>query len=235
MDRLTRHELKSDKFVAEVAHTVEYVEQHRSQMIRYGVIALAVLVAVAGGWYFIKYRKQAQAAAISELVRYYNAPAGMQNTPPGMLVFATPQEKEAAVTKLCNETISKHSGSEAGAVANYYLGIQAAEKGNLADGERYLKAAMQEGGADYGSLAKLALSNVYNANGKTADAEKLVRELMDKPTILVTKDQATVELARLVAKSRPDEARKLLEPLRGQTGAIGRVSMNAYTELNLNK
>ena len=48
VDRVTRKELKADRFAQEVGHTVEYVSEHRKQVIRYGTIAAAVLVVVIG-------------------------------------------------------------------------------------------------------------------------------------------------------------------------------------------
>ena len=52
-----------------------------------------------------------------------------------------------------------------------------------------------------------------------AEAEKLLRSLIDDPTILVSKEQATIALAKVVAKKNPAEARKLLEPLRAASAA----------------
>ena len=51
------------------------------------------------------------------------------------------------------------------------------------------------------------------SQGKTDDAEKLLRQLIDKPTMFVSKEQATLDLAQVLAKKNPAEARKLLEPL----------------------
>ena len=63
------------------------------------------------------------------------------------------------------------------------------------------------------SVAQLALAQIYESEGKSAEAEKLLRQLIDKPTLFVSKEEATLELAKLLAKSNPAEARKLVEPL----------------------
>ena len=39
---------------------------------------------------------------------------------------------------------------------------------------------------------------------------------MDHPTIFVSKEQAAITLARFLARKKPAEARKLLDPLRNQ-------------------
>jgi hypothetical protein len=54
---------------------------------------------------------------------------------------------------------------------------------------------------------------------------------MDNPTIFVSKDQATVVLARMLVLSKPAEARKLLEPLRAKPGAVGQTAIQAYADL----
>lgn len=69
------------------------------------------------------------------------------------------------------------------------------------------------------------------AEGRAADAEKILRDLMAHPTVFVSKDQAIVALARGIAPTRPDEARKLLEPLRTQNGVVSQVAITAVGEL----
>ena len=77
-------------------------------------------------------------------------------------------------------------------------------------------------------LGRQALAQVYASQGKPADAEKLLRELIASPTPTVTKEQATIVLGQLLASSKPDEARKLLEPLRTSTrSAVSRAAITA--------
>ena len=57
------------------------------------------------------------------------------------------------------------------------------------------------------------MAEIYQSQGKNAEAEKLLRKLIENPTVFVSKDQATLELAQLLAKSNPAEARKLVAPL----------------------
>ena len=49
----------------------------------------------------------------------------------------------------------------------------------------------------------------------------MLRDLIAHPTIFVSKEQATITLARYLAPKKPAEARKLLDPLRAEPG-IGR-------------
>jgi len=63
---------------------------------------------------------------------------------------------------------------------------------------------------NYASLAKLALAEIDASENRNGDAEKLLKDLMDHPTDLVSKTQATIAYARVIGPTRPDEARKLL-------------------------
>lgn len=230
MDRITRKELKTDKFALEVEHTVEYVGEHKRQMFLYGGIALAVLL-VAGLAYWFMQRQHAQRqAALYEALRVQDATIGPGGT--DMVVsFPTQDAKNKAVAEAMNSVVAKYSGSTEAAIARYYLGVNAADQGKLDEAERAWKQVVEAGEKPYGSLAKFSLADLYQAQGKRADAEKLLRELIENPTVLVTKEQATIALARSIAKTNPTEARKMLEPLRTERSAVSRAAISALSEL----
>jgi hypothetical protein len=72
------------------------------------------------------------------------------------------------------------------------------------------------------------------SEGRADQAEKVLRFLMDNPTPLVSKEQATLELARVIAKNRPNEAKRLLEPLRtSRVSAVSQAAITLYGELGL--
>lgn len=231
MDRLTRHELKADKFVEEVGQTVHFLEEHRQQLIRYGAVALVVLVLAAAGYYYYRTKRTERQQALYMAIETYNAPVSPTAPPNALKWFPTAEERNKAVRKELGELISKYSGSEEAAVASYLLGLQAADQGDVAQAERYLKAAIQDGGKEYAALAKYALAQMYNSEGRAGEAEALLRELISAPSVLVSKEQATITLARYLAKSRPEEARKLLDPLRADPGTVGRIAISAYSEI----
>jgi predicted negative regulator of RcsB-dependent stress response len=230
VDRLTRKELKQDKFAQEVGQTVEFLERHRRQILRYSAIA-AALVLVAAGWlYYSRYQKSVRQKELAAAMDLMQAPIG----PPelyGPNAFPTPEDKDKAVEKALQDLVSKHPRSEEAFIALYFLGARAGSNpSRLEEAVKYLQQA-GGGNSPYASLARLALAEVYASQGKIADAEKLLRGLMEKPTILVSKEQATLALARLLAASRPQEARKLLEPLRSSPGPVGRVATETLEEM----
>lgn len=235
MDRTTRHDLKSDKFVQEVAHSVEFFEQHRGSIIRYGAIVLALVIAGAGVFYFMKSRKMARIAELSAAMEVYNAVVGPDDMGGRMKVYPTEQARQEAIKKEFNGLISRHGGSEEAGVASYLLGVNAADQGNIADARRYLASAVKDGGEEYGSLAKLALAGVARSEGKQAEAETLLRELVNSPSAFVGKEQATIELATLIAPAKPEEARKLLEPLKTENSTAGRTAITMLADLSKGK
>ena len=64
MARITRKELKTDKFALEVEQTVTYFEEHRTEVLRYGAIAAAVILLVIG---IVIYRGHQHTARQQEL------------------------------------------------------------------------------------------------------------------------------------------------------------------------
>lgn len=229
MDSFTRQELKKDKFVEEVTHAATYVGAHKSQVTMYVVAGVVVILLAVGGWYFMQSRKHARQSELAEAMKTYNSVVGPQASPQ-LKAFPTEADRQKAVIADLTPIATKYSGTDEGAVASYLLGVNAADQGNLADAEKNLNVAISSGG-DYAGLAKLSLADVYAAQGKSAEAEKLLRDIINKPTVLASKEQASLSLAHLLMKSKPDEARKILEDMRTQTGAASRAAVTMLGEL----
>jgi len=87
------------------------------------------------------------------------------------------------------------------------------------------------GDAKYASLSKLSLAQIDFADGKDGQGEAVLRGLISHPTIFVSKEQATIMLARFLGPKKPAEARKLLDPLRNAPGTVGQVALQVYGEL----
>ena len=234
MDRITRHELKTDHFAQEVAHTVEFLGTHKDQVRKYGIAAAIVAVLALGGWGWIRYQQTQRQTALSDMYRVVGS-AVSPNPMPGILTFPTKEAQDVAANKALIEMAAKYPGTNEGAVANYYLAARAADKGDLAAAEKNFNLVVSGGDKGFASLAQLSLAELYAAQGKLGESEKILRGLIEKPTALVSKEQATITLARLIMNSKPDEARKLLEPLRTQSGAASRVAISLFAEIPVKK
>jgi predicted negative regulator of RcsB-dependent stress response len=226
VDKLTRKELKTDKFAEEVQHSVEFVAHHRRQMIQWGVPAAAVVLIVLGVLVYRNYQHNARQEAFHAATLIQNSQVGPSQSE-YVVSFPTAQARQTAVVKTWRDFVAKYSGTEEGAIAEFFLGTNAADTGDLDDAVKHFKAAIDSGSAPYASEAKLALAQVYGAQGKVNDGVQLIQSVIDHPTVMVSKDAATLALADLIKTSDPQRARKLVDPLRTSTRAA--VSKAAIT------
>ena len=79
---------------------------------------------------------------------------------------------------------------------------------------------------DCAPLAKIALAQLYAGQNRMAEAQKLLREVVDKPTDLVSKAQAELLLAQFLQSTNPKEAQKIVQSLKApdQRPAITRAA-----------
>jgi len=213
LDKFTRKELKADKFAEEVSHSIEFFTTHRRQSIIYGAAALALILAIAGGYYYRQSQHKARQEALAQALRVHEAVVGPGNPDDPRASFPTREAKDLAQRQAFLLVTTRYPSSNEGATAHFHLGHLASEKGNLAEAEKHFREAAKRGDKVIASTANYSLAQVLVGMHKYQDAEKLLRDLIANPTILVSKEQATIELARLIARTKPAEARKMLEPM----------------------
>jgi predicted negative regulator of RcsB-dependent stress response len=231
VDRLTRKELKSDRFALEVQHSIQVVTDHRQQLTRWGTIAGVVAILVIAVVMYRNHEHVVRQEALHAAQQLQNASIGPQQNELSVS-FPTQAERDKAVNKSFTELAVKYSGTDEGLIAEFFLGTNAADQGKLSEAEKRLKV-VADAGIPYSALAKLSLAQVYAAEGKLADGEKLVQSLIDHPTPLVSKEAATIALAELIQSKDPQRARKLLEPLRSSPrGSVSRVAISALSDMS---
>jgi predicted negative regulator of RcsB-dependent stress response len=167
--------------------------------------------------------------ALTKAIQVQEAPVGPSAN--GTLNFPTQEAKDRESLRVFTDLRSKYAGSEEGEIAEYYLGAIQADQGKLAEAEKSFQEAAQKSAEQYASLARLSLAQIYFADGRSDLGEKTLRELIAKPTIFVSKNQATITLARYLSLKKPAEARKLLDPLRNLPGEVGQVALQVYGEI----
>jgi predicted negative regulator of RcsB-dependent stress response len=228
--RITRKELKTDKFAVEVEHGLSFFEEHQKEIVRYGGIALAL---IAVFFATVSYRRHQQALreqALARAIQIQETAVGPP-TQGGASTFPTQQVKDDLALKAFGEVNSKYSGSDEAEIAAYYTASIHADQGNLSEAEKGFQEVAQKGNERYASLAKLSLAQVYFAEGKADLAEKTLRDLAAHPTMFVSADQANMALARGLMSTKPAEARKLLDSLKNRQGSVGQVALTLYGEL----
>jgi predicted negative regulator of RcsB-dependent stress response len=216
LDRQTRKDLKSDKFAEEVFDVFEWASAHKTEVIRYGGALIALVVIALGVMYYNRYQAGVRADALAKALRIDDAMVGTAD-PGGRLHYDTEDQKDKAREQAFADIAARYSGTQEGAIAEIYLGGWAVDKGDLPGAEKRFQRAVDDAPKAYAALGRLALAQVYASEGKTADAEKILRELIANPASTVSKEQATIVLGQVLASSKPAEAHKLLDPLRTST------------------
>ena len=77
MSRITRKELKSDKFALEVEHSITFFGEHQKEIARYATIGLAVVVLIFGYVIYSRHEHTAREQTLSAAIRVQEAPVGI--------------------------------------------------------------------------------------------------------------------------------------------------------------
>jgi len=229
VSRITRKELKTDKVALEIEHGITFFEEHKQEISRYGTIAVAAAVLIFGYTVYSRHEHTAREQALASAIRVQEAPVGAPGN--GALSFTSQEQKDTEALRAFTDVQTRYSGSEEGQIAQYYLASIKADQGKLAEAEKLYADVAERGNKHYSSLSKYSLAQIYFADGRDAQGEKTLRELIDNPTEFVSKQQATITLARFLAPKKPAEARKLLEPLRTEPGAVSQIALSLIGEL----
>jgi TolA-binding protein len=214
----TRHQLKEDRFskvtFQAAEKTVHWSEEHKGLLTAI-VIAVVVVAAVAGGgWYYINSQDEKAGAELSTAVRTFELPVRPAGVPaqPGYDTFASSQERATAARKQFQAIVDKYPHTHTADMARYFVGLASAQLGDNAAAERSLQDTAGSSNSDLAALGKFALASVYRGENKDTQAVDLYKQLIDKPTLVVSKATAQLELAGFYeSKQKPDEAKKIYE------------------------
>jgi predicted negative regulator of RcsB-dependent stress response len=191
---------------------MHWAVEHRSRILLYGGLALAVIV-LAISFYAVRRSQEQQASvALANAFETWAAPIVPAGTPaqPGFTTFTTSKDRAAAANKDFAKVADKYS-TESGKLARYMEGITYSEMGDYANAEKELKQVAEHGGADLANLAKFALASVYRQNNRESDAIREYQDIANHPTRSVGKSMADMELASMYAAKQPDKAKVLLQ------------------------
>jgi predicted negative regulator of RcsB-dependent stress response len=218
VDKSLQNVIKHDQFVETVGEASEYVSGHRKQVGVYVGIALVVAALGYGIWWYMSTKQAERQLALGEAMGIAQATTSRTTT------------EEKKVIDAFSKVSNSYAGSKEGNLALYMLAMLDIERGDLAAGQKKLKDVIG-GDKESASLAKFTMAEILQGEGKNSEAEAILRELMASPTHLLPKEQAILQLARFIAKTKPDEARKLLEPLRTARSPISTPAVQMLSTL----
>ena len=228
----TRHQLKEDRFqrgTMEAAEkTVHWTVEHQSKLIA-AAIALIVIAAVAvGGWYYMNSQDEKASLEFSGATRTMELPVRPPGVPaqPGYESFASTQERATAARKQFQAIVDKYPHTKTADMALYFVGLTSSQLADYPAAERSLQAVENSSNKELAALGKFALASLYRAENKDTAVIDLYKQLIDKPTITVSKTTAQFELAHFYeSRHRPDEAKRLYDEVAKENPATEAASL----------
>lgn len=217
----TRHHLKQDAFsrvtIGAAEKTADWTVEHRTTLIIGVVVALIVLGAAVGGWYYLNAQDEKASLDLSVAVRTLDTqlrPAGSPEQP-DFPTFTSAKERSEAAQKQFQAIVDKYPHTRTADMAHYFLGVTATNLGDNAAAERNFKQVVSAGNREIASVAKDALAALYGQTKRTKDAVTLYQELINKPTTSVSKVTAQLQLAELYQNSnQPLDAKRIYEQVK---------------------
>lgn len=233
MDRQTRKQLKTDKFAQEVNDTFSFLSEHRTESIRYGLIALAVIALVGGYFLYNRHEASVREAALAEAFRIDEAIIGNADTPTNK-AFPNEAAKDQARAKAFSDLYTKYHGTTEGSIGGIYMAADQADAGHYEAAEKIYKDVVDSAPKIYAVQAEIALAQVYAAENKTDEAKKILQKYVDHPSELISSDAAKLYLADILASTNRQEALKLAEPLRTSSHVyISKEALNEVSKINM--
>ena len=226
MDTQTRHALKQDRLVEATRTGVDWFGEHRAKVIQAAVAAVVLLAMVIAGLVVYNQRSTAADLAFGQAMDTYNAPLATAGQPPapGEKTFPTASARATAANQQFVQVANQYGLLAPGKTASYFAGLTAIDMGQPGAAETYLKKVADGSNAPLGSLAKLALANLYQQLNRNSEAVVLYNQLIAKPTTTVPADAARLQLASLYEKTNPAEANKIYAQLKSSKSAAGQIA-----------
>jgi TolA-binding protein len=236
----TRHQLKQDAFsraTLEAAEkTANWSVEHRTLLIVSGIVIAAALAIGFGGWFYFEQQNQKAGLNLTQAVRTMNTPLRPAGTPeqPDYPSFTSAKERSETAQKQLQVIVDKYPHTHASDFARYLLGVTASNLGNTSAAESDFKAVASTGNRDVAALAKFALASLYADNNRSKDAVALYQELINKPTVTVSKVTAQLQLAAAYQDSnQPLDAKRVYEEVKKEnpTTEAGQLASQKLVQL----
>jgi len=236
----TRHQLKQDAFsrvtIDAAEKTAHWTVEHRSALTIAVIVAVVVLTAGIGGWYYLNAQDEKASLELAQAVRIMDEqlrPAGAPEQP-DFPTFTSAKERAQAAQKKFQTIVDKYPHTRTADMALYLVGVNAASLADNATAERDFKQVISSGSRDVSAVAKSALAALYGQTNRAKEGIALAQELISKPTASVSKVAAQLQLAELYQSSnQPLEAKRTYEQVKKEnpSSEAGQFATQKLTEL----
>ena len=169
-------------------------------------------------------------------MRVLNSPVRQPGQPeePNVPSFGSVQERDKAALGKFEGVASKWPHTSAGQYSIYLAGVVENDMGDLSGAEKSFQHAREAGNHDVSSLAKVALAHLYFNSNRDAEGVKLLKDVIDSPSVTVPKASAQLELAQYYEeKNQKADAVKLYEQMQKDNAKtpIAQLSQEKVKEL----
>jgi len=227
VDTQTRHALKQDKFAQAAASGADWISGHRTGVVRWAVIAGAVVLLGVGGFVYWNMRTSAANAALGKAIDLYDTPLALPGAPPEAGVYTSGAARAKEANREFVAIAHDFSGLPEGTKARYFAGVTYIELGQNGNAETELEAAAGSWDRNLANLARLSLAGLYHQTNRDSQAISLYNDLVAKPSVTVSAGVAQLDLADLyVAEGKQDQARALWAKVKDadKDGAAGQIA-----------
>ena len=236
----TRHQLKEDRFskatLEAAGKTVDWTQEHQGKLIVAAVALIFVAAIAFGGWYYVNTQDEKASFDLAAAIRTFETPLRPPGSPeqPGSSTFESSTERATTARKQFQQIVDKYSETKTGKMARYFVGLTSAQLGDYAAAEGNLQEAANSSNPDLASLGKFALASVYAAEKKDSQAIDLFKQVIDKPTTVVSKTAVQLELAGFYESiQKPDEAKRIYEQIQKESPASEAASLAQRRAMDL--
>ena len=232
MARISRKQLKEDRFRKEVGHSVEYVASHRNQFIVW--IPIAIVLLVVGFGYRQHEQSQSNAARhrLHEAINMFHGRVDTEERM-GELTFPTSITKYNQTTEALEKIIADFSNRTEAHAARYYLALLEIEQKKYDQALTPLESLVADAPeGEIGALARLALADLYAREEQDDKARAHYQDLIAQPTRLVPKERSQLAFGRYLVEKSPQEATEILNELTSQPGPWAVAAGNALRSID---
>jgi TolA-binding protein len=217
MKRIERRKLKENDFVESVARAREVIAERRSQ-VTVTAVALAVVIAVVGGFFGWRASRNSKATdllatalTVTEAPVVTPPPPAPGSPPPVQQpgTFRTAHDRSEAALPRLLDVANKYPTTDAGLTARYRAAGVLADLGRYAEAEqRYQEVVnMACSSSIYGRTARLGLGNTQLAQGKNDAAVTTLKELSTDTNSQLPLDGVLMQLGHACMQAgKKDEA-----------------------------
>lgn len=218
MDTQTRHALKHDRFVDTTTTALDWAQENRGLVIRYGVLILVAIAIVAAAIVTYNVRNQHAEAALSRALNIYTSPLLQPGEPANLQKgsYPTAAARAKAAHPLFEKIANTYSWLHAGEDARYFAGLTDLQMNDNSAAEKELKQAAKAHDRNIAALARMALASLYIQTGRGSEAVSLYQKLINHPTTTVPASAAQLALAQYYEKNNPAQARQILAKVEDQ-------------------